>query len=347
MDIKEEAKKLKEKIEEEKKNPVKIALFGQPGAGKSSMINALVGETVAESGPTTDKTTEAQIIHWSDDMILVDLPGYDTSSFPPNEFFNEFNIMDYDLFLCVFSGKFHKADTDFFKKIKEEGKTSLLVRNQSDMLWQDGKTVEELKSEIIEDARKQVGSSNENVYFTSCKDKEGFDKLEEVIKSNLESAKRERWSRSAKAYTKEALEEKKDACKSLIKVRAGLAAANALNPIPGAGIAVDIVILMELFSEIKKNYGLTDEKINSLENVKQLSPLINKIVTYSAREGIMVLLKKFAGRETIKQVSKYIPFVGQAIAASIGYGITLHAGNSFVDYCHLLSEKILDSELKV
>ena len=344
MSIKEDASELRKKIEKEKENPIKIALFGQPGAGKSSIINKIVGENIAESGVTTDKTTEAQIIQWSDDMILVDLPGYGTSMFPQNEFFNKFNITDYDLFLCVFSGKFHKADTDFFQEIREKGKTSLLVRNQADMLWQEGKTDEELKNEIRLDAQKQV-KSNEKIYFTSCRTNDGFDELEKAIKTNLEPSKKERWSRTAKAYTKEALEEKKDACKSLIKKRAGLAAANGLNPIPGVDIAVDVGILIELFSEIRKNYGLTDEKISNPEYIKNLGPIANRIISASSKEGIIQLLKKFAGRETIKHVSKYIPFVGQAIAASIGYGITVYAGNSFVDDCHKLAKEILEQEL--
>jgi small GTP-binding protein len=344
MNIREEATKLRKKVEDEKTNPIKIALFGQPGAGKSSIINKIVGKDIAESGVTTDKTTEAQIIEWSNDMILVDLPGYGTSMFPQNDFFDKFNITDYDLFLCVFSGKFHKADTDFFQEIREKGKVALLVRNQVDVLWQEGKNDNELRDEIRKDAQKQV-KLNEEVYFTSCRTNNGFDELEQAIQTNLEPSKKERWSRTAKAYTQEALDVKKDACKSLIRTRAGLAAANALNPIPGVGIAIDISILVELFLEIRKNYGLTDEKINNPEYIKTLGPLVNKIMSYSTKEGAMQLLKKFASQETIKEVSKYIPFVGQAIAASIGYGITLYAGNSFVDDCHELAKKILDQEL--
>jgi len=344
MNIKDEAIKLKEKIKKEKENPIKIALFGQPGAGKSSIINKIVGENIADSGVTTDKTTEAQIIKWSDDMILVDLPGYGTSKFPPNNFFDKFNIYDYDLYLCVFSGKFHKADTDFFQEIRKKGKTALLVRNQADMLWQAGKTDEELREEIKLDAQKQV-KSNEEIYFTSCKTGNGFEKLQKVIKAHLEPSKKERWSRTAKAYTEEALEEKKEACKNLIKISGGLAASNAINPIPGVDIAVDIGILMELFSEIRKNYGLSDEKMNNPAYIQKLGPVANRIISTSSKEGIILLLKKFAGQETIKQVSKYIPFVGQVIAASIGYGITVYAGNAFVDDCHKLAKEILEQEL--
>jgi small GTP-binding protein len=344
MNIREEATKLRKKVEDEKTNPIKIALFGQPGAGKSSIINKIVGKDIAESGVTTDKTTEAQIIEWSNDMILVDLPGYGTAEFPQNDFFDKFDITDYDLFLCVFSGKFHKADTDFFQEIREKGKVALLVRNQADMLWQGGKTDSELRDEIRKDAQKQV-KSNEEIYFTSCRTSDGFDELEQAIKTNLEPSKKERWSRTTKAYTQEALEVKKDACKSLIRTRAGLAAVNAVNPIPGVDIAVDIGILMELFSEIRNNYGLTDEKIRNPEYIKKLGPIASRIISASSKEGIIQLLKNVAGRETIKQVSKYIPFVGQAIAASIGYGITLYAGNSFVDDCHELAKKILDQEL--
>lgn len=60
----------------------------------------------------------------------------------------------------------------------------------------------------------------------------------------------------------------------------------------------------------------------------------------------MILLKKYAGRVAVKSFSKWIPFVGQLIAASIGFAITMAAGNDYLNDCHQIAEHILEEELR-
>ena len=65
--------------------------FGQPGAGKSSLINELIGEKKAKVGTGTDTTKEAQVIE-SGSVVYVDLPGYDTARFSQKRLFQPFLI---------------------------------------------------------------------------------------------------------------------------------------------------------------------------------------------------------------------------------------------------------------
>ena len=58
-----------------------------------------------------------------------------------------------------------------------------------------------------------------------------------------------------------------------------------------------------------------------------------------------MLLKSFAGRQAVKTFAKYIPFIGQAIAAGLGYAITSNVGNSYLSDCHELAEEILNNKL--
>ena len=71
MDIKKQAQEFFEKWELADNKKVKIAFFGQPGAGKSSLINELVGKKVAETGNSTDTTQRAQIIEYNE-VVFVD-----------------------------------------------------------------------------------------------------------------------------------------------------------------------------------------------------------------------------------------------------------------------------------
>lgn len=341
--IYDEIERLKKEIEDDQEQKLKIALFGQPGSGKSSLINKIVGKKVAKTGQGTDITVEAQVIEHND-LILVDLPGYGTSKFEPNKWFEHFEPEQYDLFLCVFSGKFHQADTNFFKQLKEKDRVCLFVRNKHDDIWEDDKDIKELEEEIIQDVEKQVGSS-EKVYFVSCRRNTGLEALMDGITQSLDPAKRDKYARSAKAYTLEHLNKKKAACEAMVKKYAGLAAANGVNPVPGLDVGVDLSIMAKLFSAIRDTYGLSDEKINNL--APTLLPFGKKVLDYASKEGILILLKRFANKSIVTHTGKYVPIVGQLIAAVAGFGMTLAAGNSYLNDCHVLAEKILEEELSI
>ena len=112
-----EIEALKIRIAKLDKDKVTIVFFGQPGGGKSSIINAICGDKVVDVGVGTDTTKNAIVVEHGD-VVFVDLPGYGTSKFPQEDFFEEFDPLQYDMFVCVFDGKLHKADTEFFRKLQ-------------------------------------------------------------------------------------------------------------------------------------------------------------------------------------------------------------------------------------
>jgi len=170
--------------------------------------------------------------------------------------------------------------------------------------------------------------------------------LSESIYNNIDSANKVKWAKSAKAYSIKFLNEKNKSCETYVFTASGAAAVNGVNPIPGVDIGIDVSILLGLFASIRNSYGLTDEKLKSNEAlIPSLAPMVNNIIKYGSKEGILYLLKTFATREVVTSVSKYIPFVGQAIAASIGYGITRSAGMFYLDDCHNAAKIILENEL--
>src|SRR6187431_2120533 len=106
MSLQDSAEKIKAQIQADDAAHVSIALFGQPGCGKSSLINRLTGQKLAVEGVRNDVTTERQEFEWNG-LTLVDLPGYDTARFPASEYLARFKVLEFDLLLCVFDGKFH------------------------------------------------------------------------------------------------------------------------------------------------------------------------------------------------------------------------------------------------
>jgi len=346
MSINDQAESIRRKLDDESKTEVLVALFGQPGAGKSTLINKIVGKKVFEVSVETDKTIDAAY-YTENNLTFADLPGYGTKNFPKETFFNKFNIQNYDLFLCVTSGKLHQADTEFFQELSKRGKVCIYVVNKRDELWEDGVTMEDLLARKVKDIKKHV-NQEVKVIFTSCRDNIGLDNLNIEIHNNLDAAKRERWVRCAKAYSLTFLHEKRMACEKYVSLAAAASAANGINPIPGVDVAVDLSILFKLFQEIRDDYGLNDTFLATLKksSIPVVANLANNIVKYAAKEGLLILLKGFAGRQAVKTFAKYIPFVGQAIAAGLGYAITSNVGNSYLNDCHELAEEALKNKLQ-
>ncbi len=345
MSIDNVAKSIKEQLDEQKRIQVRVALFGQPGAGKSSLINKILGRKAAEVGVETDKTVTANSFEHNG-IILVDLPGYGTKNFPKETYFEKFKIKEFDLFLCVSSGKLHQADTEFFHELLTLGKVCIFVVNKHDELWEDGVSITTLEKRKRDDIRKHAEHEVE-VLFTSCRQSTGIDVLNETIRQNLDAAKQERWARGAKAYTLQFLDEKKKACEKYVSYAAAGSAANALNPVPGVDVAVDLGILTKLFAEIRADFGLDDDFLATLKrsSLPAVSRLASNILQFATKEGLLLLLKRFAGRTAVKTLSKYIPFVGQAFAAGLGYAITSNAGSSYLDDCYQLAKEALENKL--
>src|SRR5690606_15317358 len=104
-----------------------------------------------------------------------------------------------------------------------------------------------------------------------------------------------------------------------------LAAANGLNPIPGLDIGVDITLLVKMSKEVQKIYGIDakqQEYSYQFLDKKSAKFIANKVLQYTSRyggkEAIMILLKRIGSTVATKSASKWIPFVGQIIAAGIG-----------------------------
>ncbi|WP_404332090.1 GTPase [Mesobacillus maritimus] len=344
---------IKEELEKLNQTQVRIALFGQPGSGKSSLINALIGEDVARVSQETDTTISEDPYKW-EDLILTDLPGYGTKNFPADSFFERFDVLSYDIFICVFSGKFKQEDTEFFRRLHKENKKCIFVRNSVDSMFEKGKTIEQLKENVTNDVREQVGK-DVKVYFTSCRTEEGLDDLTQAIYENLNSVKQIKFSLDAKAYSEDFLEKKKKACYKFIYLGSSLAAANGINPIPLVDITVDLSILTGIFDRIRKSFGLSKEIIEDnkpLYNERLLS-IVNNVLKYSTKTAITKLLEKVAKdqleqqavKTTLKQIGKRIPLIGQGISATTSFIVTFAASKSYCNDCAEIATAILKDKL--
>lgn len=138
-------------------------------------------------------------------------------------------------------------------------------------------------------------------------------------------------------------------CRKLVTRRALIAAGASVVPLPGVDVAVDITMLMRMIEQVNQRFGLTPEQIEQLAPQRKLfaykaamgvgSALVGRMVT---RELVIKLLKTVGMRLTAKQAAKYVPFAGQAIAASLSFGALKRLGDRHIEDCVRVAETLID-----
>lgn len=338
-------KELWQKLYDLDQEKVKIVLFGQPGAGKSSTINAICGEKKAATGNKTDTTIDLQIIEHNN-LVFIDLPGYGTEKFPAEEFFSKFRPLQYDLFLCLFSGKLHDADTKFFKSVYALGKPCLFVRNKTDEIYDDEKTLEESKEDIRLDVERKLGVAKEklDLIFISARVDllDGIDKLNVIIETKMDVARKEKYIMAIKSYSEKQLLIKKEVCAGYVKKSSYAAVANNFNPIFGVDIAVDLGILFKMFLDIRSAFQITEKSIEESHISEGEKEYLNGGLT---KEGIKMLLKSLGVRYALKSTLKYVPILGQVVGVPLSYKIVKDAGDRYLEICYKLASDILKKNL--
>jgi small GTP-binding protein len=129
---------------------VQLAVFGMVGRGKSSLLNALVGQRIFETGPLHGVTQVTQRVEWQpqigdDETVRVTLPGLGQSRIElvDTPGLDEIDGRDRaelaqriarrsDLILFVISGDLTQLEFDALADIREAGKPILLVFNKVD-----------------------------------------------------------------------------------------------------------------------------------------------------------------------------------------------------------------------
>jgi GTPase len=131
---------------------VQIAAFGMVGRGKSSILNALVGQEIFQTGPLHGVTRTIAGVNWqlsSDDTFpnlqrltlngygaaqvqLLDTPGIDEVDGETREILACQVAQQVDLILFVVSGDMTKVEFSALSKLREAGKPMILVFNKID-----------------------------------------------------------------------------------------------------------------------------------------------------------------------------------------------------------------------
>ncbi|PSB54862.1 GTP-binding protein, partial [filamentous cyanobacterium CCP1] len=134
---------------------IHIAVFGMVGRGKSSLLNALLGQEIFETGPTHGVTQTVQTAQWNakreaigdgdynlwtvtlpglgnSRIELIDTPGIDEVDGETRERLAQQIAKQADLILFVIAGDMTKVEFEALSDLRQASKPILLVLNKID-----------------------------------------------------------------------------------------------------------------------------------------------------------------------------------------------------------------------
>ena len=200
--MKEYLEKFKEELESFKKAKVKCRIIGRSGTGKSSLINAIAGEEIAEEG-VTETTMEVGEPYENRGLLFYDLPGCSTEKFPRETYIEKMGIKDSDCVIVVTSDRFYEDDLFLIKEIAKIQPPIAIyaVRTKIDISVERNKKKKEIDEEttlkkIYEELRDNIQDAPvKGIYLTSADYPTAYDldKLLNDISSNLSKIKKERF----------------------------------------------------------------------------------------------------------------------------------------------------------
>ena len=143
------------------------------------------------------------------------------------------------------------------------------------------------------------------------------------------------------------LEQIREDCLELVKKRSYVSAGAAVVPVPFFDVVIDVGILSQFIPEINARFGLSPEQISVYDPAtKQIhwNELRKRGVEFSglvvARTAVKKSINNVAAKYITKQITKFIPLGGQAIAAGLGYFVMKTVADAHVEDCYKLAKNI-------
>lgn len=336
-------KKLKADLDKFESAKIKCGIIGRSGVGKSSLINAIVGEHIAEVGEVeTTMEVGKPIEHRG--LSFYDLPGCSTINFPKEQYLETFNISHFDCVILVTADRFYEDDLYLIDELLKIKMPVFAVRTKIDFsidraLRRDI-SEEETYNTVFNDLEQNLkGYRLNGIYLTSADYPQEYDlgQLLDDVYSSLGRIKQQRFVADINITSQKILSKKKELANKIVGMHAALSAVNGVNPIPGLDVGVDISLLTRMGVHVRDIYCLGDEQQHFImdlldkNNAKVLTAkAVQFSVKYLGKDAIMLLLKRTGATVAAKSASKYFPFIGIAISSTVGFFLTSSIGKDMV-----------------
>ncbi|MGN0824616.1 MAG: ribosome biogenesis GTPase Der [Candidatus Coproplasma sp.] len=163
-DVLDEAVSWFEKYENEEDDSLKIAVVGKPNAGKSSIVNRLLGferSIVTDIAGTTRDAIDTKFTYDGKNYTIIDTAGIrkkakvedDIEYYSVMRAFDAVRRADVCLLVVDCSENLTEQDTKIIGYVHEQGKPSVIVMNKWDLIEKDTNTINKFNDKLKEDLK--------------------------------------------------------------------------------------------------------------------------------------------------------------------------------------------------
>ncbi len=193
-DAEEDAAESEEDDEAYRKRPLRLAIIGQPNAGKSTLVNTLLGEERMLTGPEAGITRDAIATDWNwqgRPIKLWDTAGIRRKSkvtgkiekLAVSDALRAIRFADCVIVLIDASMKIERQDLALADLVAREGRAVVLALSKWDAVEEKQKTLAEVNSDL-EDVLPEIRGVP--VVTLSAKQEKGLDKLMNAVFATVE-----------------------------------------------------------------------------------------------------------------------------------------------------------------
>ena len=178
-----------EEEEEEEEDAIRVAVIGKPNAGKSSLVNRILGEErviVSNVAGTTRDAIDSRFENEKGKFVFIDTAGMRKRS-KVEEDIEKYSVLratmaieraDVCLIMIDATEGITEQDTKVAGMAHEAGKASIIVINKWDLIEKDGKTMDRMREEVRQSL---LFMSYAPILFISAKTGQRVDRLFDLI----------------------------------------------------------------------------------------------------------------------------------------------------------------------
>ena len=327
---------------------VKVVVFGTGSAGKTSLVNALIGEIVGEVNPVMGTTTEGETYSLKlkgvgREILIIDTPGILEAGVAGTQRAETARQLATEADLLVFTvdNDLRQSEYEPLKALAEIGKRSLLVFNKSDLYTDEdreiilGRLKERVKTFISPSDVTAICANPQPVQLASGEIVEPTAEIlplikrlvavlraegEDLIADNILLQSHRLGEETRKIID---IQRRRESDKIIDRYQWIGAGVIAVTPVPVVDMLATAAINAQMVIEIGKVYGVELD----LEQGKELALSLGKtLVSLGIVKGAVDILAKALQFH----FATYI--VGKAIQAVSAAYLTRIAGKSFIEY---------------